>query len=181
MNLNQNYFQKCRVFLYPLLNIEKGLAFYPKEVYTAWEDYYLQSDYKLMLLFDISNHTSYKEFESEKLFKNKYFLDFVYITETQGIYVFDLSEHKTDYDNFILGKYSKFTTSHKERVLNFQKKGSKVYDVIKSFLYPEKYFKMYSELLGIKERILIEVGELCNKSDVDKETLKLKPMSVVIK
>lgn len=181
MKLNQNYFQKCRVFLYPILGIKKGTAFYPKEVFTVWEDYYIQSDYKLILLLDLQDSDEFKAFELERLFKNKYFQDFVYITKTEGIYVFDLSDCSHDYDCFVNGKYSKFTEEHKQCILNFQKKDSPVYLTIQSFLYPEKYFKPYSELLGLKERVLKEVGELCNKCDVEKETLKLKPMSVEVK
>jgi len=38
-----------------------------------------------------------------------------------------------------------------------------------SFLFPEKYFNIYSELLGVNEEVLMEVGELCTKPDMEKE------------
>lgn len=181
MNLNTEYFQKCRVFLYPILGISKGGTYRPLEVYTAWQDYYEQSDYKLILMFTLHDNADYKKFEQEKLFNNKYFLDFSYINKSEAIYVFDLSTISNEVDNFINGKYSKFSESHKQNILSFTKKDSAHYAIIESFLYPEKYFKLYSNLLNIKERVLREVGELCNKIDVEKETLKLKPMNVCIK
>ncbi|MBK7819408.1 MAG: hypothetical protein IPJ60_19105 [Sphingobacteriaceae bacterium] len=42
---------------------------------------------------------------------------------------------------------------------------------MESFLYPEKYYKMYSEVINVKEHLLKEVVELCDKPDFEQETL----------
>jgi hypothetical protein len=38
-----------------------------------------------------------------------------------------------------------------------------------SFLFPNKWFKRYAEILDVPEELLIEVGELCDKPDGKKE------------
>jgi hypothetical protein len=38
-----------------------------------------------------------------------------------------------------------------------------------SFLFPNKWFKRYAEILDVPEELLIEVGELCDKPDWKKE------------
>jgi hypothetical protein len=38
-------------------------------------------------------------------------------------------------------------------------------------MFPEKYFSLYAQLLHVSEELLIEVGELCSKPDLEKENL----------
>jgi hypothetical protein len=53
---------------------------------------------------------------------------------------------------------------------HFDKNGSN-FMYMDSFLFPEKYFNIYSELLGISEETLRDVGELCTIPDMEKEIL----------
>jgi hypothetical protein len=53
---------------------------------------------------------------------------------------------------------------------HFDKKSSS-YVYIDSYLFPERYFEMYSDLLGVNQNLLKEVGELCSKPDLEKEKL----------
>jgi hypothetical protein len=53
---------------------------------------------------------------------------------------------------------------------HFDKNGSN-YMYMDSFLFPEKYFNIYSELLGVDEEVLKNVGELCTTPDMEKEIL----------
>jgi len=62
----------------------------------------------------------------------------------------------------------------KQKILDFFDKYSGNYAYMHSYLIPEKYFNNYAELLGVDTEILIEVGELCSKPDLDKETLVLE-------
>ena len=39
-----DYFQKSKVFLYPLLNIKKGVRFVPLETYTTWDPSHFPKD-----------------------------------------------------------------------------------------------------------------------------------------
>jgi len=43
-----------------------------------------------------------------------------------------------------------------------------------SYLYPEKFFSRYAELLGVEESLLKSVGELCTKPDLEKEMLMIE-------
>ena len=40
-----------------------------------------------------------------------------------------------------------------------------------SYLFPEKHFENYAALLNVEVEMLKEVGELCNKPDLEKESL----------
>ena len=45
---------------------------------------------------------------------------------------------------------------------------------MKSYLSPDKYFEDYAECLGVEVEFLQNVGELCEKPDIEKETLIIK-------
>ena len=45
-----DYFQKSKVFLYPLVGIKKGIRFVPTETYTDWDQ--INSKYKLFCLYE---------------------------------------------------------------------------------------------------------------------------------
>ena len=47
----KKYFQKSKVFLYPLLNIPKGQKFVPINTYLAWEDEINVNDMKFLCLY----------------------------------------------------------------------------------------------------------------------------------
>jgi len=46
---------------------------------------------------------------------------------------------------------------------------------VDSYLFPERYFEIYSDLLGTTEKQLRAVGELCTPPDLNKETLIAEP------
>ena len=58
----ESYFQKSKVFLYPLLNIPKGVRFVPSQTYLTWEDQFDLSRYKLIALYKINPDC--KDFET---------------------------------------------------------------------------------------------------------------------
>ena len=49
MGVYTEYFQKSKVFLYPLLEYRKGLTHVPKQTYCAWEDVYSIEDRMFLL------------------------------------------------------------------------------------------------------------------------------------
>ena len=54
MVINQlyaKYFQKSKLFLYPLLGLQRGLTA-PEEVYFSWEGKYAPEDQKLILVYN---------------------------------------------------------------------------------------------------------------------------------
>jgi len=167
------YFQKSKVFLYPLLGIKRGVSVVPVETYICWEGYYTSEDMKLICVYDIRKDDEYKFFEKNTLLLHNRLHDYVKIG-SQAVLTFDFSDLSDDWSHFINGKYSKMNIKLKQKILDFFDKYSGNYTYMHSYLIPEKYFSNYSELLGVDIEMLIQVGELCSKPDFEKETLVLE-------
>ncbi len=170
-SLYKDYFQKSRVFLYPILEIKRGASVTPIETYVSWKDHYSKDDMKLICLYHLRNDQEFLLFEKERLYKNKYFFDFKQVEDNKGVYIFDFSPLGSDWKKIINGKYSELTVGYKKKIEAFYGKRDNNYAYIESFLYPEKYYSMYAEMIQVKESVLREVKELCSKLDLDKETL----------
>jgi hypothetical protein len=171
-SLYKNYFQKSRVFMYPILEIKRGASVTPIETYLSWETQYSLSDRKLICHYHLRDDAEFITFEKEKLLGNKLFYDFKQVEDNKGVYIFDFNSYSEDWDAIVSGKYSKLSSIYKKKVENFYGRTNSNYAYIESYMYPEKYYKMYSEMIGVKESILKEVGELCDLIDFSKETLK---------
>ena len=172
-SLNKDYFQKSRVFLYPALQIKRGVAVTPIDTYISWIDHYSLEDHKLICLYHIRDDEEFKVFEKNKLLGNKLFDKFIQLENNKGLYVFDFSHMKDDYKVISRGSYSKISHDHKMCIRNYIGLESPNLPYIDSFLYPERHFKLYSELLGVEESHLRRVGELCSKPDMERETLNI--------
>ena len=48
----KKYFQKSKVFLYPLLDIPRGSKALPTETYMSWEDKYTSEDAKFICVYN---------------------------------------------------------------------------------------------------------------------------------
>jgi len=81
---------------------------------------------------------------------------------------------KNDWDYFSSGKYSMLDNKIKNKILDFFEKNSGNYVYVHSFLYPNKWYERYAELLNVSKSMLEEVGELCDKPDLDKENLLIR-------
>lgn len=170
-SLFKDYFQKSRIFLYPILEIKRGSSVTPIETYTSWKGHYSIQDMKLICLYHLRNDIEFRKFEKDKLLKNKHFIDFKEIEDDKGVYIFDFSPYKNDWNKIISSKYSQITPSYKKKIEDFFGKNDSNFTYIESFLYPEKYYSMYAEMMQVKEELLKEVGELCSKMNLKKETL----------
>ena len=165
------YFQKSKVFLYPLLGIKKGVRFVPVQTYISWGDSYTEYRNKLICLYtlDKDNIDEFEIFSDVYLESSDHFAAKNRIDMYNFIYVFDLKEFKTDYTKFLKGKYSKFRKKTKDKIMKFFGEHSSTSEYIESYLFPEYYWEDYAEFLAIKETDLQKVGELCSKPDLDKE------------
>lgn len=168
----KKYFQKSKVFLYPLLGIKRGVSVIPIETYICWEGYYGSEDMKLICLYDVRTDAEYVNFEKNVLLKHNRLSDYVKVN-SQAVFTFDFSDLGNDWSHFINGKYSKISLNLKQKILNFFDKYSGNYAYMHSYLIPEKYFNNYAEILNVEPEMLIKVGELCSKPDTEKETLIL--------
>ena len=170
----RKYFQKSKVFLYPILGIKRGVSVVPIETYISWKGYCNSEDMKLICVYDVRTDDEYKHFEKNVLLNHNRLNDYVKV-DNQLVLTFDLSDLGDDWFHFINGKYSKISMNLKQKILNFFDKYSGNYAYMHSYLIPEKYFSNYAELLGVEPEMLIQVGELCTKPDMEKETLFLEP------
>lgn len=175
-SLYKEYVQKSRLFLYPALDIKRGVSVTPVQTYVSWEGRYKASDMKLVCLYHLRTDKEFILFESKKLREHPLFHRFLQTSDEQGVYVFDFSKYSTDWQLFLKGRYSKLSDELKKKIRTFY--GTNALGYIDSFLYPERYFSLYAELLTFSKAdcknmhgILTEVGELCSIPDFEQENL----------
>ena len=170
------YFQKSKIFLYPLLDIRKGEEFVPVDTYICWDGLYRQDDYKYICVYKTIKNLKFKNFE-KKYFLNHPFLHYKEDIVSEGsdnsmkVYIFDLSEYKHDFDMFVRGSYSKFSIDTKEKILKYFGKIGRISQYIQSYLDPESHHKIYADALDVNLNTIKEVHELCTPPDLEKETL----------
>lgn len=181
--LQKKYIQKSRLFLYPLLEIKRGVKFIPVQTFVSWENVYKVEDQKLILVYEPDDSEDFYKFEEKYLLKNEYFSEY-YELENQNItYIFDLSSSKTKSDcfnYFIKGQYSKMPPVFKNLILQFFSDISSHQLRMKSYLNPEDYITNYAELLDVSESLLESVGELCNSPNLKKEHLKISKKIITL-
>lgn len=171
--LYRKYFQKSKIFLYPLLDIKKG-SIVPIETYVSWNSSYAPEDAKLICVYKSDNTSAFIVFEENVLLKHNRLCDYIKVSSTQTILTFDFSDLKDDWNLFINGKYSQMSDVVKRKILTYFEKNSGNYNYIQSYLFPKKYMAKYAELLEVPVDLLISVGELCDKPDLEKEKLLIE-------
>lgn len=173
------YLQKSLKFLYPLLKI--GPAYAPLQSYLVWNGENAIKN-RLILVYELKETFEFKQFERKVLQGNELFETFKEGENNKGIYFFDLTKYKNDMQQFYLGRYSKMSFSTKKIILDYYKYNSVSLAYFNSYLNPgdlidpkqtETYFERYATLLNVSEELLRNVGELCDKYDMKKETLML--------
>ena len=170
----KEYFQKSKVFLYPLLGIPKGQKFVPVGTYLAWEDEIHFNDMKFMCLYKQRDSKGFFKFEDKYLLGNILFDDYQKLDKTMHLYIFDYSKYPHDWRALMKGKYSKFTDRSKKIITDFFDGSGNVTSYIESYIYPDYYHEDVAEDLAVSINLLQDVWELCDKPNLEKETLKLK-------
>ena len=168
------YFQKSKVFLYPLLGIKRGVSVVPSETYLAWDPYYIPEDMKLVCLYHPKEKDDYKSFEKKVLLKHTRLVDIKLIDDNNKLSIFDFSDLEDNWHHLINGRYSKIKNSIKGDICSFFDNTTANFVYIRSYLYPNKYFNDYAACLDVDVEMLELVGELCDKPDIQKETFKVK-------
>ena len=168
----QKYFQKSLTFLYPQLGFKKNKHPKPVDTFLFLEGTdAFPSERRLYCLYEKLNTDEWRLFETEYLITHSMLESCVPIDDKYILYVFDFNPMAEDYDAFLKGKYSLFSTASKKRLTDYYGTHTPEWVYIESFMYPAKYFKQYASILGIEEDTLREVGELCDRFDSDKEKL----------
>lgn len=181
--LYNRYFQKSKSFLFPILGFKRKMSFPPRQTYVAWKNYYVPQDCRLMVSFDIGLDTpEWQKFLKDRLYTHEFFSEHIASTEhyvnTQGkpckravdIIVFDLSFHSEDVHNFLKGKYSLLSDNLKTVIRNYYGYQSPEWAHMESFVFPEKHYPQYANLLDVEEELLREGVELCEQYNAEKET-----------
>lgn len=172
--LYKKYFQKSKIFIYPLLDIKRGTSVVPSETYLCYNESINSEDMKLVCVYHSRDDQEYLNFEKNVLFKHNRLDDYIKVSENKLIVIFDFSDLTIDWDLFVKGRYSEMDVKIKRKILNFFDKNSGNYAYVESYLFPEKHFKNYARLLNVEESLLKSVGELCSKPDLEKEMLKVE-------
>jgi len=172
-NISKEYIQKSRLFLYPQLKIRRGISVTPIQTFMSWNHYDF-SHSRLICQYYLRDDNDFKMFESVKLFGHPLFEDFYELEDGTGVYIFNVENDHRDFEHVVNGQYSKLSSQAKKNIINFFKSNTQHFAYIESYLYPEKYYGMYSEILNVKVEHLKAAGELCSKPDLNKEKLDLE-------
>ena len=170
-------FQKSKSFLYPVLGLKNNIPYKPINTYLSIKDLIDIKQRVLICVFNNVDSDEFREFENNKLLCSSFFTKRIEIDD-KVIYLFDLKNFKEDWDRFIKGKYSKLSKIIKECIKHYYGDKSLEYEYMDSYLNPEFYYTIYSELLGVSEEELQEIGELCSKLNEEDETLVLEDKHV---
>lgn len=171
--LYAKYFQKSKTFLFPLLGIPKNSPYAPTGVYVSWAGKYEPEHQKLILVYKEQDTPEYYDFRATYIYNNSLFQVESSTTNGQDIFVFDLSVFSSDHKQFLQGKYSQFTGKCKKIIRNFYGETSPEYRYIDTYLYPDRYFDLYTKLLNVEPGLLESVGELCDAYNPVEEQLKI--------
>ena len=178
-----DYFQKSKVFLYPLLGIKKGIRFVPLQTYISWGKKFPESKNKFFCLYEINkkNKDSFNLF-LKHIKENIYFDSYSLIKHKDDkklwLFEFDLSVYKTDLKHFKKGKYSNFSKITKHIIKAFFGDTGTIAEYIESYLYPGYFYDVYAEILKVPVEDLRDVGQLCDKPDMKKENFKKEAIAL---
>ena len=147
----KQYFQKSKVFLYPLLGIKKGVRYVPIETYITWEHPLLSKDILVCAYSkDPSEEEKFNIFTKKYLEKNELYHSRHHTGDDKlELIVFDLTYYKKDLQKFREGKYSEFSLITKRIIMDFFGNKGTISEYMESYLYPEKYYEIYSDILNI--------------------------------
>ena len=165
------YFQKSKVFLYPLLRLKKGIDFVPSETYCFWDEIYDHLDYKFICVYKTKCNEAFIKFQLDHLPLLQNQMEHYDLGDEQLI-IFDMKDYRHDYDKFIEGRYSAFSINSKIAILDFFGGQGRISSYVKSFLTPEEEIhKLYAKYFDVDLELIQEVYEVCSPPDEIKETL----------
>lgn len=177
--LYKKYFQKSKLFLYPLLGFERG-TIAPIQSYMSLDGKYNIEDRKFILVYAPNLAENFEAFKTNRLLKHKLLIDNFEDDDKNQVFVFDFSSFANEWDLISAGKYSQISIESKRKILKQQEANSGNYIYMHSYLFPKKWFSRYAELLDVKEDLLISVGELIDKPNFENEAFQLKVKQQVI-
>ena len=158
-------FQKSYTFLYPALGLRKN-GIKPEQTFLSANNI---QDNCLICVYNTTEDETWRKFEYGILLEHPLLLHAIPLSQGKKAFVFNLENFVDDINLIKQSKYSKISSKLKKYIIDYYGVSSPMFVYIESFLFPEKYIKRYSELLAIDEDVLMEVGELCEKINLEKE------------
>ena len=171
MGVYTDYFQKSKVFLYPLLQIKKGITHVPIQTYVAWDNVYSINDYKFFCKYQTKKTEKFTKFAMQNLISHPLYEESIQLNEEAQLFIYDFSKFKHDYKRFLDGKYSQLSLDTKIHILDFFGNTEKIASYVQGFLQPEEVHDDYAEKLGVSLSDIEKIYEVCTPPDLDKETL----------
>lgn len=162
-------FQKSYSFLYPLIGFRKNDEIKPHNTYLYWsESDYSIEDYNLLVYYKTDFNKEFKKFEKEFILTKDNIVG-CFIVEGGILYIFDLISYANEVSEFLEGNYSKYGDKEKRKVMAYYGdidcKTVKPGRVIHMALWPELYYSVVSEELGVPEKDLSELMDKYNIKD----------------
>lgn len=171
MGVYLEYFQKSKVFLYPLLQIKKGITRVPIQTYVAWDNVYSTDDLKFFCVYKTKKTPKFNSFVNSNLMKHDLLEEVIELNEEAHLFIYDFSKFKSDYKKFLKGKYSQYSLNSKVNIIDFFGSQDKIGSYVEGFLTPEGVHSEYAEFLGVDTKSIEDIYEVCTPPDLDKETL----------
>lgn len=169
------YFQKSKSFLYPVLGIRKDSMYPPIQTYMAWEGTFSLTDQKLIATYYMrDDDKTWDAFLLNTIMRNKFFSEYHEGNADVLAVSYDLSLIGDDFKKVMFGQYSKLSKVLKGKIREFYGYNSPEWAYMESFLFPDKYIPVYSKILDVDEKHIRHTGELCDKPNLESETLKLE-------
>ncbi len=171
MGVYLEYFQKSKVFLYPLLKIKKGITRVPIQTYVAWDNVYSTNDLKFLCQYKTKQTPKFNSFAKSHLLNHSLLEEVIELNENTQLFIFDFSKFKSDYNKFLKGKYSQYSLDSKISIIDFFGTQDKIGSYVEGFLTPEGVHDEYAESLGVDIKSIEDIYEVCTPPDLEKETL----------
>ena len=89
MGVYTEYFQKSKVFLYPLLQIRKGIAHVPIQTYVAWDNVYSPNDLKFFCEYKTKKTRLFEKFAKDYLLGHPLFEEAIELNEDTQLFIYD--------------------------------------------------------------------------------------------
>jgi hypothetical protein len=165
-----SYFQKSKVFLYPLLKLKKGIKYVPIQTYVCLEHVYSLDDRMLICEYSSDSSESFLKFCDRYLKNHIHFHEYRDLGENKHLFVFNLDVYKEDFIKFTKGTYSKFSLDSKLLIMDFFLSSGGISDFIQGYFSPEFVHKEYAKRLGVDLKEIKAVHEVCSIPNIEKET-----------
>lgn len=118
--LKTEYFSKADAFILPLTGLSKDESFECRS-YLFWREYSIEN-YQLILSFTYTDQLGFMEYCRTRMFPildRKGYLMENYDIGDRSVFILDMSEWALDIEQFLSGKYSKFSKEAKYSIEKF--------------------------------------------------------------